>query len=1688
MTVGIVLGFLFSSPWIALGVAGACVAVPILIHLFNRRRYQVIPWAAMRFLLAAEKQNVRRMRLEQFLLLAVRALVVLCLLLAMVNVTPWAQAFWNHWFPEYAGTDTEGQRIHKILVLDGSYSMGLKANQETCFEEARQQAIQLVKKSRGGDGFSVVLMALPPVRVVPEAARDADKVIKALRNIQMPHGNANVGATLRVVQDMIRRSPANFDNHQVYFFTDLQRSTWVEKEGKNPAPEIKAGLARLHHEARVEFLDVGRDGVDNVAVTGLALKNSLATTNEPTPIKATLHKFGSPGAREVTVHLLVGEARTSLGTSSKKGLPGDRLRIVATRKVRVPSGTDGLALEFQHSFTKPGDYIVQVRMQTDDLEVDNARAMLVTLRSMPLRVLLVNGKPWGPQRQQASFWLEKAINPFPAGETKELPQVKVLTETQFADATLGKLDDFDCVFLCDVARLSSDEVRRLEEHLRRGGGVVFCLGPQVDRDAWNRLIYRGGAGILPAKLGAIQEAPEERPYQFFADEEGFQQPPLAAFSAPAYRSSFLVPRFRRYVRVELPASGHTRTLLSFKPLPLDSDKFKVVAARNDPAVLVAPYFRGRSILITTSVNMDWTSWPLSKNYLEFMHELLRFAVAGQISGKRLDLASSGFQVGEPVEEYLPSGSGYDQILMQKPDGQEVKLHVKPLEEADLVRFSQTDQSGIYQLRMRKDSDTGKSVLFPINPPIASHSQQGQEGDLARISKEELLTFYLGTAEIQPPRSKRQAAAPGEEPAAGLGTRVAHVLLLTLLALVLIEVVLAWKLGHHRKSADTVPETTRRRILPVLVGMTAALLLVALAGVLIHEALTGDLLGFLPEAWRAMLAAALDAPQAAPGESIHWRLIYSSYLPGDPALQPWLVAGLCLAVLGLVFGIYWNEGRTASTSYRFLLAGLRGFFLLMLLVVFLTQLKVVFLREEWPDVAIIVDVSQSMSVTDRYQDQHIQAAADQLAPVTGKAPTRLELAQALLTHPDKDWLQALANKYRFKVHVYACADRTRLLADISSPDQCAAAIEALQTLQADGDSSRLASGVRHAIDNDLEKVMGSSLAAAVVLTDGIATDPTEKLTEVAPYADEREVALYFLGLGDAHELQLHNVEVADSVLVNDRLVFNGRITALGHATPQSIPVTLGEKVDGRIQVLGKQKVTIDPRGEPVKFSITHQPTGPGEKTYVLEIPDPGAPGKVRRRERKVLVRESAKPLRILYIEGFARPEFKYVKTLLERESAADPRNKTVDLKVLLLEAQDLYPTQDKSALADFPTREELNQYDAVILGDVNLQHAKLGTRNLALLRDFVRERGGGLLVIPGAHFGIGDYRRSPLAEVLPIRALPRDSDNVPADVDRTDGFRPKLTDAGREHEMFRFSSDEPASQAIWKQLPEMYWWASDFTLQPAARVLAVHPAVPAMSSAEPGAPSTPSSKLLPLIVEHPVGAGKCLFVGVEETWRWAFRENLTYFNQFWFRTVKYLAKKRTDRIELELNEDTPYRRGSTIRVTVRFPSDAVAPAPGRNAKVVVERRPLPGSAATAGRQTSVQTIELKNSKASRLTYQGEVPQSPEGEYAFWLSSPAVTGVKPRAQCLVLPPPGEMEQLMRNQGDMASAASVTKGGAFTLASADQLIQQLVERYPLDKRVTWPASRSPWLLWNQWLAFLLALGLIAGEWILRKRKHLL
>src|SRR3954470_8631469 len=79
-----ILAAFFAAPMFA--VAGAALAsIPIIIHILNRRRFRVVKWAAMEYLLQAMRKNRRKLKFEQWILLACRCLLIFLMGMALAR-------------------------------------------------------------------------------------------------------------------------------------------------------------------------------------------------------------------------------------------------------------------------------------------------------------------------------------------------------------------------------------------------------------------------------------------------------------------------------------------------------------------------------------------------------------------------------------------------------------------------------------------------------------------------------------------------------------------------------------------------------------------------------------------------------------------------------------------------------------------------------------------------------------------------------------------------------------------------------------------------------------------------------------------------------------------------------------------------------------------------------------------------------------------------------------------------------------------------------------------------------------------------------------------------------------------------------------------------------------------------------------------------------------------------------------------------------------------------------------------------------------------------------------------------------------------------------------------------------------------------------------------------------------------
>ncbi|MGL6097939.1 MAG: VWA domain-containing protein, partial [Fimbriiglobus sp.] len=1400
------------------------------------------------------------------------------------------------------------------------------------FEKAVELAEKAVRDAGPGDGFTLIHLAGGADTVIPGPSNDPEKVLAEIRALKPTHGTADLAAGLAAAADVLGRSPRSYPRRQVLLFTDLQRSALAPllPRPDAPPPDI---WNRVLSRADVAVVDAATADVDNLAVADFGLADPLPLAGAPTAVTAAVQNFGKTDRKQVRVELSLG--RPSAAGADLTLLPVEQRvldAVPAGQRVAVTFALDGAA-----RFREAGVHLLQVRiLDGDDLPADDVRNLAVEVRA-GLPAVLVNGTPAADPLKRAAEYLSEALDPGGRRLPGNPARPRVVSLAEFADAGLGDLTGADAVFLCDVPAVSPAQVARLDAHLKRGGGVVIGLGPNAaaNLDGYNRTLFADGNGLLPGKLLGVKAAdgPDDPGFRLAADDDAYRRPPLSGFRDDNARAGLVGVPFRKYVRLDAPADGRARRILSFVPAATPGEKEEKTekpaasADRPDPAVVEWPRHRGRVVVYTSTFNADWTDWPLLPSYLPFAHELLRFAAANP--------DRHTVRVGDPLEEFLPAAVVGMSASVSGPGGISATVPVVAGDEIGVARYTDTAISGLYRIAVggRRDG------IFAVNVPEVTPGG-GSESDLRRVDPAELRA--VGSVQVVTDPGAVRVGGDGETVTVTQprphGPSVARWLIAAAAVMAVLELWLAWRLGPARtalpasaNAANTDTTGRGRRLARMVLGVGPVVVAGGLLLTVAHAKFTGDLLGFLPDSWRSRAEQAVGVPAAGPGEGTRWRLEGVPAFLADHAADGRLVAGLVLVGVGVAAVVYRLERRAAGGSGRLVVPFLLRIGVLFLAAfVLLPQLRLAFDREGWPDVAVLIDTSGSMGTVDDLRDPAVRAKAEELGRLGGVGPAdRLRLAKALLARPDGDFLSRILTGRQYKVHVYGMADRPRLLKEIAEPADLESARTEITGLTADAEASRLGDSVAAV----LKAFRGGSLAAVVVLSDGIVTAGDE-LPKAGRDAARAGVPLFVVGLGDAREppdLILSDLKADDVVLKGDQLVFEARVTARGPDPAKSVPVVLYERLGDRLFERARQTVRPDPAGKPVPVRLTTVPTEVGEKTFVLDLPvQPGETETGNNRlERVVLVTESKK-LRVLYVEGYPRYEFRFVKALLERETDAIRGNKSIELATLLLDASPGYAEQDKSALRALPTKAELLEYDVVILGDVDPAALPKAAQFFADLQEFVKARQGGLLLIAGEQANPHKLFGTPLADLLPV--LPADvappkPGAGPAD---PDGYRPKLTPFGQTHPLFRFAADDADNAKVWADLRPLGWAASAYRRKQTAEVLAVHPTRPADGGA---------GENHPLVLQQFVGGGRVVFLGFDDTWRWRFRQGEERFNRFWVQAIRLLARSRVTRTEVRTDRQTASRRDEPIRLTVRFPDDAPPPPADQPVRVTVDRTPL-----------------------------------------------------------------------------------------------------------------------------------------------------
>ncbi len=413
----------FANPIFLWGVLA--VPLPILLHLFFRRRKARVPFSTLQFFQHRKRYLAHRRRLRELLLLLVRTLALLFLTLALARMLLQRMPY------------VFAARSETVIVLDDTLSMDRKlASGESAFDLAARKAREILDTLAEGDSAALVFLS---GRRGIELTRRRPLVQQLIEDCRVTAAAGSFSAALKQAAAMFA-SDAGL-NREIFVISDFQR---------NQAPSEAVDLDEAAG-ARIYFLPIS-GGEENLAVEDIALSSRPMMVGKPLSIPYTIRNHGR-NDRETEVSLLIGDARVNSVT------------------LRIPSGEAA-----EGSFTvvpeRAGFMTGRVSVEDRALMLDNSRFFAVNVCEN-IRVLLLESDVLS--RVRPFHFLKTALDPGDGGAVNG-----ILTEPGFVqELSLKQLEQHHVVVLANPLPLGVESAALLSRYMENGGTVMVFAGVET---------------------------------------------------------------------------------------------------------------------------------------------------------------------------------------------------------------------------------------------------------------------------------------------------------------------------------------------------------------------------------------------------------------------------------------------------------------------------------------------------------------------------------------------------------------------------------------------------------------------------------------------------------------------------------------------------------------------------------------------------------------------------------------------------------------------------------------------------------------------------------------------------------------------------------------------------------------------------------------------------------------------------------------------------------------------------------------------------------------------------------------------------------------------------------------------------------------------------------------------------------
>ncbi|MCI0630008.1 MAG: BatA domain-containing protein [Phycisphaerales bacterium] len=723
-----------------LAIAGlAAVAIPILIHLLARQRRKPIEWAAMRFLMEAFRRHKRRIQLEQVILLAVRCLILLLLGFALARP-----------ILEGVGLIKPGGSRSIFLVIDDGMASSLEGpDGKTALQRHVEQATELVTNLAPGDAVGIITAARPAKALLAPPSSDRAAVVDILQSLESKQSPTDLPGAVAYVRGVVDDSAEAGRSAHIYLFSDFRAgSAALDAPLPSTQPKETAEATMVASPPAVE-------SVSNVQIVSIE------------PVRTMVLPGVSDGSGQVTVRLKRTGGQLPAEITTVK-LVGEGLGAIAPQVVQWQPGQAEADVEFMLHFANFSQNQVGLTASIDNdaLPADNQRFTMLDLRNQ-IRVLLVDRRSFGFERSldrlTAGQWIRRALEPLESSPIQ-------IVEAEPAALDLADVRTADVVIAPRADLLDDSGWPILRQFVDQGGLLIVMPPGEGNVHQWTErmathlsLPWRPVLEVVDhaGGLTLAQEQPGAEIMRLISsDLNDLARPIVVQRTLPLASDSDTGDS------VILLADGSPMLVVGSPQRPTGPS-----GEQNAEPQASAPAARGLVAYLTVAPELEWTNLPTQPLMVPLFHELIR-------QGLSVISASQRLTVGDQPN----LGAGPAARDLSGPDSAKIALDQAGRLQQPLGR------AGVYEL-LDQSGQPLRKLAVNVDPAAGSSDLQSPAAVVSWLERS-------GPWSTFDPR--RIAESLGGQQ---MGSPIAGILLIIVLALVILETLLARWFSHADRRLD-----------------------------------------------------------------------------------------------------------------------------------------------------------------------------------------------------------------------------------------------------------------------------------------------------------------------------------------------------------------------------------------------------------------------------------------------------------------------------------------------------------------------------------------------------------------------------------------------------------------------------------------------------------------------------------------------------------------------------------------------------------------------------------------------------------------------------------------------------------------------------------------------------------------------